>query len=475
LSNLSGTSQSSRIVYVVLAVDSEMWGGHEPYLGNTSQNPTMNMCAYALSPPSTVSQVFNDGFRDSHRDSFGNKLKITWFAEMDYLMAQSNFVYGDGSSANVSGYTAIYDILMKNWGAEILKYNDEIEYHHHFMIYDGSWQAYNSGPDSGYPDYQMYAIDHMLIDDGFYPSVFRSGWAIMPPALSNWIEKWIPFDFTPLNGTWYPWNPSGMDRWQTRCYCAIHYEHIDDAFARARDYGAALYAYQCHDRENMTYLFNLIQKGLEEADYNEAAYPGVSFQYCTAKEAMQRILGFNDSTPPKLTVTFNGNTTYTITSNEPLWENHPYVAGKYLDGTYTHLVAIPAGTNTWTLNLNRPVEVLGVAASDLQGNVGTLVTGNRATQLTISMNSSAPLGSRIDIQGVLTDTQGNAISNARIVISYNFDEEDYIPLTSARTNASGKFHVAWIPSATGFFTVQAKWAGNVTYISSSATAQIDVS
>ena len=50
------TSQSApRIVYVVLCVDSEMWGGHEAYLGNTTQNPTMDMRAYALSPPSTVS------------------------------------------------------------------------------------------------------------------------------------------------------------------------------------------------------------------------------------------------------------------------------------------------------------------------------------------------------------------------------------------------------------------------------------
>lgn len=288
----SATSQAGlKIVYVVICVDSEMWGGHDPYLGNTTANPTMDMRAYAQSPPSTVSVVFNDSFRNSHTDSFGNAFKLTWFAEMDYLMAQSNFVYGDGSPANVSGYTAIYDILMNNWGADIQKYGDSLEYHHHFMIYDGTWQPYSSGPDSGYPGYQMYAIDHMLIDDGFYPSVFRSGWDIMPPALSNWLEQWIPFDYTPLDGTWRPWQPSGMDRWQTRCQYAIHFEDIDEAFATARDHGAAVYAYQCHDRDNMTYLFNLLQKGLVEADSNETAYPNVSFQYCTAKEAMQRILG----------------------------------------------------------------------------------------------------------------------------------------------------------------------------------------
>lgn len=464
-----------KIVYVVVAVDSEMWGGHEPYLGNVTSNPTMDMRAYSVSPDSTVSQVFTDGFRTSHTDSLGNALKITWFAEMDYLMAQSNFVYGDGSPANVSGYTAIYDILMKNWGAGIQKYNDAFGYHHHFMKYDGTWQSYSSGPDSGYPDYHMDAIDHMLIEDGFFPSVFRSGWQMMSPALSGWLEEWIPFDYTPYEGIWGPWRPVGFNRWETRCQYSIHFEDIDDAFARARDYGAALYSYQCHDRDNMTYLFDLLQKGLAQADTNEAAYPNVLFRYCTAQEAMQRILGFNDFIPPEFTVISSGNGTYTITSNEPLWKDRPYIAVKYSDGTYAHLIAVAAGTNTWTLSLNRPLGVLGVAASDLQGNVGTLVTEGKNTQIAISMNNSTLIGSTVAISGTLTDMEGNALSNARIVVSYTFDEEDWIPLTSARTNATGNFQVAWEPSATGSFAVQAKWAGNATYIWASATAKIDVS
>ena len=95
---------------------------------------------------------------------------MSWFAEMDYLIAQSIFVWANGSSAGVSGYTAIRDLLVNNWGTEIQTYGDSVEYHHHFMIYDGTWKQYNNGPDAGYPEYQMYALDHMIIDRNFYPS-----------------------------------------------------------------------------------------------------------------------------------------------------------------------------------------------------------------------------------------------------------------------------------------------------------------
>jgi hypothetical protein len=335
----------------------------------------MDMRAYSRTSPLTVAAVFNSSFRNSHKDSFGNIFKITWFAEMDYLMAQSNFVWGNGSSAGVSGYTSIYDMLMNNWGTEIQTYGDSIEYHHHFMIYNGTWKPYDNGPDTGYPDYQMYALDHMIIDRNFYPSTWRSGWLIMPTALSNWLEQWMPFDYTPSNGAWYPWHPSGMVRWQTRCDTVLSQSGVNGAFATARDCGSAVYSFSCHDRDNMTKYIDLLQTYLVKAHNNKTAYPGVSFEYCTAKEAMQRALGYTDFTPPTFTVTCSGGT-YTITSNKPLWKKHPYIALKYANGTYMHMEATLAGNNTWTVTPNRahaPLKAIGFAASDLYGNPTVLV------------------------------------------------------------------------------------------------------
>lgn len=340
--------ENRKTVYVVICIDSEMWGGHNPYAGSTDPHPTMDMRAYSRTSPLTVAAVFDSSFRNSHLDSFGNTFKMTWFAEMDYLMDQSNFVWGDGSAAGVSGYTAVRDILVNNWGGEIQTYGDSIEYHHHFMVYDGTWEHYDNGPDEGYPEYQMYALDHMILDRNFYPSTFRSGWLVESPALSNWLEQWMPFDYTPDSGAWYPSHPSGMSRWQTTSVVSwISQSDVNAAFVRARDYGSAICSIYCHDRDNMAVYIAQFQTFLEKA-VSDPAYAGVSFKYLSAREAMQRALGFSDSTAPTFTVTSNGET-YTITSNEALWQNHPYVALKYSDGTYMHSTATAAGTNTWTV------------------------------------------------------------------------------------------------------------------------------
>ncbi len=65
-------------------------------------------------------------------------------------------------------------------------------------------------------------------------------------------------------------------------------------------------------------------------------------------------MGTNDTTPPALNVTHGSGNTFNITSNEALWNNAPYVAGRYLlPGSlkYIHTQATSSGTNTWTARL----------------------------------------------------------------------------------------------------------------------------
>jgi len=377
-----------KIVYVAICVDSENLNGISPYLGSADPHPILNVSEYSRTVPMTVAAVFSSGFRNSNRDSFGNIFKLSWFAEMDYFVAQSNFVWADGSPAGVSSYTAIRDLLVNNWGTEIQTYSDSIEYHHHFMIYDGTWKKYDNGPDTGYPRYHMYALDHMIIDRNFYPSTWRSGMWIMPPVLSSWLEQWMPFDYTPTSGIYYPVHPSGMDRWQTKCpYAPNVPKEVNSAFAYARDHGSAVFSICTHDKENLKSQVSWLQNCLNTADANEATYPNVSFKYVTAREAMQRALGFTDFTPPTFTITSSDNT-YTIVSNEQLWKNHPYIALKYTDGTYGHMSATPTGTNTWTVTPPTSASAIGVAGSDLYGNPGAATFTQGQYTLTIGTMGS---------------------------------------------------------------------------------------
>lgn len=373
---LTVKANPDKIVYVVICVDTEFWGeaGHNQYLGSTNPHPIQDVREYARNPPGNVAAVYDSAFRNAYRDSFGNMFKMTWLADMDYLEAQSNFVWADGSSAGVSGYTAIYDLLMNNWGTEISTYGDSIEYHHHFIVYSPTlgWQRYDNGPDAGYPGYQEDALDHMILDRGFYPSAWRSGWWIMPPALSSWLENWIPFDYTNQSGVWYPEHPAGMTRWQTEC--AYYYppnvnyysgaswqEDVNASFTKARDSGSAIYAFSTHDREDMAGQISTLE-GYLNTVASDPIFAGVKFKFASAREAMQGALGYEDSTPPTFTITPNAGS-YTVTSSEPLWQDHPYVALEYSDGSYHHVAANPAGPNTWTVDIpTQIVEETNVAS-----------------------------------------------------------------------------------------------------------------
>ena len=122
--------------------------------------------------------------------------------------------------------------------------------------------------------------------------------------------------------------------------------------------------------ENITYL----QTSLNTLVNEQNLYPGVTYKYVTATQAMQEALGLPSMAPPTFTVTQNSGT-YVITSSQTLWGNSPYIALEYTGGTYTHTTAEPVGANTWTVtvpNLANCTEI-GVAGSDMSGNPGVYV------------------------------------------------------------------------------------------------------
>jgi peptidoglycan/xylan/chitin deacetylase (PgdA/CDA1 family) len=376
MSNLVNAEEPAKTVYVVICVDTENAKGHDGVeIGSTDPNPTFDMSEYEPIPTERMAQVFDSSFRWGHLDSYGNPFKLTWFCEMDYVFSQAQFIYDDGSSPGVSGYTATKDLLVNNWGSQIQEFGDSVEYHHHFEIFDQTWQQYENGPDENYPNYQNIALDHMIIDRGYFPSCFRSGWDIDPPALENWIEQWFPFDYVPLGANTFPYQTEGMHHWIQMVGAGIDPANINATFSAADQEGTAIYSFNIHDNEGMASQISLLQDYLAN---EEVSFPDVAFRYVTARQAMQLALGYTDTSTPVFTVTSN-NDIYTISSSEPLWDNHPYVALKYQNGTYMEADATLVGDNTWTVTPpNNGLLTLGVAANDLYGNPGVWVDSAQA-------------------------------------------------------------------------------------------------
>lgn len=76
---------------------------------------------------------------------------------------------------------------------------------------------------------------------------------------------------------------------------------------------------------------------------------------------------------------------------------------------------------------------------------------------------STVAGSPVNVFGTLTDTNGDALQNKTIVLSYIFSGLDsWVPISSDLTDEQGKYAIQWVNSASGTFTLKAEWSGDET-------------
>lgn len=344
------------VVYVVSGIDTEPYDDHQ----TTPQHRPFNLTNFVRSTSTYIGPVMASAFRNSHLDSAGHPFKMSWYVEMDNYI--NNGVYADGTPMD---YLTLYNTFIANYGTEISTYGDEIAYHHHFWAWNGSAWAqanYEAQALSGPYDEHNNALDRMVLDAEFFPTNFRSGWLSTHNNLQGWVEKWMLADYSSNWSTsWVPYHPSAtnytqpgsMNHWIARCDSTPTSASVQSAFAQAASTGQpVIYCWYAHDRENMANYLNSLQTYLNTTSTST----GIPFRYATSKEAMQAVMGTTDVTPPVITIAEPTGDTYTITSDEPLWNNAPYVTARYITPSglkYVHnLTLTPAGTNTWTTQLS---------------------------------------------------------------------------------------------------------------------------
>jgi hypothetical protein len=98
------------------------------------------------------------------------------------------------------------------------------------------------------------------------------------------------------------------------------------------------------------------------------------------------------------------------------------------------------------------------------------------TALSVSTNSTSTVLSYIvNVYGNLSDAHGNGVKNEIVMLHYTFPgSSTWYPISSASTDAHGEYYVQWMPSATGYFTIEAEWAGNATHIASNGKLNLCV-
>jgi hypothetical protein len=99
--------------------------------------------------------------------------------------------------------------------------------------------------------------------------------------------------------------------------------------------------------------------------------------------------------------------------------------------------------------------------------------GDGASLTIDTQATSTTAGATVNLFGNLTDQQNDPLTNKTVVLYYTFEGLDmWMPISSAITNEQGQYNIQWINTASGTFTLKAKWSGDETYIGASNTTSL---
>ncbi len=347
-------------------------------------------------PEGQAARVMAESYRDAHRDSLGNAIKFTWYM-------QTGSLYAAGTD---SGPLLPFELMEDYHGDSIDRWGDEMAYHYHTWIWndpnaDGAFH-WNQSPDFSYcmEDFDC-TMAHMLIDRGFYPSSFRSGWHYMDNLWQRHLDDWIPYrfendwpayrttteepvgniyDWRRAPSDWTPYHPDPNDYqspgtlrgWDSRSesISSATTAVLTDAFYKALDGEPQLMTLFSHLKEtDFPEQVDALHARLTDL---HGSLPMVEFEYLTGRECMLRWRDGSDVTPPNLQVTSEDDAsirTVTLSYDEEIYQLQPFVARLGTDGSYSRLDCTHSGPNRWQIQFE-PADTLTIAvgATDWFGN-----------------------------------------------------------------------------------------------------------
>jgi hypothetical protein len=395
-------------VYLVVGSDTAIWNA-----GTTvdvyTRHPHYRQDSFTSSN-APVFQVMSPAWRGQFKDSFGGPIKFTWW------MMGGN-IYRDADNLNVPVANTMTLRLMKQYhGDAIRAFGDEVSLHYHTFLwsdYNGSGISYWNQTrtfDECRADFDV-TLAQYLLEEEVFPVSFRSGWHFMDQDWQSYLDQLVPYCFHDNYGVkvpWYtnsgpiagvedwsrgpaafvPYHPSTNDYqiageskgWNVRSVKiqALNQAIVDQVFNAANNGTDQVACFWTHLPESFLTSIAVLNAYISQSALN---YPSVPFRYCTAVEAMQRWRGLTNQAAPVLDVLANltgQSVTLTITSSVPIFQDHPFVCLRDVFQRYTNLssACVSTGTNTWTVALPLPVNLVakvGVAVTDQAGNLATRI------------------------------------------------------------------------------------------------------
>lgn len=460
-------------VYLVVGSDTAIWNA-----GGTvdvyTRYPYYRQDSFTDSN-APIYQVMDSSWRDQFKDSFGQSIKFTWW------MMGGN-IYRDAINLNVPlPNTMTLHLMQQYHGAAIRQFGDQLSLHYHTYLwsdYSGSgvfyWNQSRTFNEMR-ADFDV-TLAQYLLEEGVFPVSFRSGWHFMDQDWQEYLNQLIPFSFHnnyPTRVGWYtnaagpiegvedwsrapsafvPFHPGTNDYqlpgdgpgWNVRSVKiqSLSQALVDQMFAQAAQGQDQVACFWDHLPEN--FVANIARLAAM-AEQGASAHPGVAFRYCTAVEAMQRWLGLTNQAPPQLSISqvLTGATlSLTIKSSVPIFQARPFVCWRDVFQQYRNVTSLctAAGSNTWSVDLGLPTNLLakvGVAVTDLAGNLTTQILRFMPDDLYLD-NRDPAYG---EAQGTWTSTTNAAWGTDARVALLNSNETAragwFLPVTH-----SGRYRLA---------------------------------
>ena len=370
------------------------------------------------SPTGMAAQVMADSYRNAHVDSLGNRLKLTW-----YMNCGSIYSGGIDTSPILP-----YELMMDYHGNEIARWGDEMAFHYHTWAWDGSAWTQTAEFTPCLPDFEQ-TLAHLVIDRGFYPASFRSGWNWMSNIWENYLDDWIVYRFE-CGSAWEPYHPSvtdykavgNMRGWESRYdYTpSVTQSMVEPAFTAALAGTDQVVTLFSHLKEDT------FASGIDAATNVFAAmhqkYPTIDYEYLTGRECMLKWRGGSDITPPVISVSISdsdGTRAAIISTNEDIYQKQPFVALLRSDGTYSRVDCVPVGTNRWAVSYDL-ADTCGISAAvtDWFGNATVkalpvplrlydVESSATSESITVRWKTTAPADSQVDWKQVSAGVTGS--------------------------------------------------------------------
>ena len=463
--NTSSDDSDKGTVYVVHAIDTETI-----YFLNRIYSQNLQTWIYDVNPDpdfsflNRINNAMTDSYRDGNRDSFGDRIKLSWF-----LMTHEAYCHSTQQDCN------IIHTKMEKYTEKAEVYDDVYGWHYHHADWtdqDGDgvffWNqllTFNNTNYSHGRDVELAEkmLSSQIVEHGFYPSVFRSGWDWENTDFSNWLDDILPFDYSSFAPNyrevdradnwkgysdwriapddWSFYHPSSIDyqipgnlkRTVFRCYIDGKSLDYSDAFRRAdsgKDVIVCSYKHSYHrlSFESLGELMRLRQE-----------YPEVKVKYVNALEGAKIMLGYDDDVPPTV-VLHEVNHVFTLSSSEPLF-SYPYGAAVDSSGNYFRVKPvnlepdISSGRYNWIFDLSDiDYLVFAVGGSDIAGN--TFVTSAVPSEYDLLQNYPNPFN-----QGTTVQFDLPVLSHVNILV-YNILGQQVTSLLD-ETRLAGRHTVHW--------------------------------